>query len=170
MADNNSQGLSWEEALALAPVTEAEPTGLSWEDALALAPAPETMPVEDRGFFPQMGRGVSTGIEQMGTVPAQIGLQADSPIIAKARQYLGAYTQLEQGATAEDLAAGSEGALNLEQLQRYQEGTEEERQKLREFSETTSEQAMARTGERLSTIAESQKELEKTKRTVRKFI
>ena len=78
MADNNSQGLYWEEALALAPVTEAEPTGLSWDEALALTTEPE-----DRGFFPQMGRGVSTGIEQMGTVPAQIGLQADSPIIAK---------------------------------------------------------------------------------------
>src|SRR5210317_1325384 len=131
MADNNSQGLSWEEALALAPVTEAEPTGLSWEDALALAPAPETMPVEDRGFFSQMGKGFQ-GFE-FGTVAPTIGLQADSPIIAKSRQYLGAYTQLEQGATPEQLAEGSEGALNLDQLRRYQQGSEEERQKLREF-------------------------------------
>ena len=157
MADNNSQGLSWEEALALAPVTEAEPTGLSWDEALALTTEPE-----DRGFFPQMGRGVSTGIEQMGTVPAQIGLQADSPIIAKSRQYLGAYTQLEQGATPKQLAEGSGGALDLDQLRRYKQGSEEERQKLREFSETTSKQAVDRSLDRLTTIAESQKELEKT--------
>ena len=95
----------------------------------------------------------------MGTVPAQIGLQADSPIIAKSRQYLGAYTQLEQGATPKQLAEGSGGALDLDQLRRYKQGSEEERQKLREFSETTSKQAVDRSLDRLTTIAESQKEL-----------
>jgi len=109
---------------------------------------------EDRGFFSQMGKGFQ-GFE-FGTVVPKIGLQVDSPIIAKARQYLGAYTQLEEGATPEQLAEGSGGTLDLDQLRRYQQGSEEERQQLREFSETTSERAMARTRERLSTLAESE--------------
>ena len=109
---------------------------------------------EDTGFFSELGKGFQ-GFE-FGTVAPKIGLQADSGIVAKSRQYLGAYTQLEQGATAEDIAAASEGALNLEQLQRYQEGTEEERQKLREFSETTGGQATTRTLDRLGTLAESE--------------
>ena len=109
---------------------------------------------EDTGFFSELGKGFQ-GFE-FGTVAPKIGLQADSGIVAKSRQYLGAYTQLEQGATAEDIAAASEGALNLEQLQRYQEGTEEERQKLREFSEITGGQATTRTLDRLGTLAESE--------------
>lgn len=120
---------------------------------LQYAEAPVTEP-EDRGFFSELGKGFQ-GFE-FGTIAPTIGLQADSGNIAKSRQYLGAYTQLEQGATAEDIAAASEGALNLEQLQRYQEGTEEERQKLREFSETTGGQATTRTLDRLGTLAESE--------------
>jgi hypothetical protein len=116
--------------------------------------APEPEVDDGRGLFSQMGKGFQ-GFE-FGTVAPKIGLQADSGIVAKGRQYLGAYTQLEQGATAEDLASASEGALNLEQLQRYQEGTEEERQKLREFSETTGSQATTRTLDRLGALAESE--------------
>jgi hypothetical protein len=116
--------------------------------------APEPEVDDGRGLFSQMGKGFQ-GFE-FGTVAPKIGLQADSGIVAKGRQYLGAYTQLEQGATAEDIASASEGALNLEQLQRYQEGTEEERQKLREFSETTGSQATTRTLDRLGALAESE--------------
>jgi hypothetical protein len=109
---------------------------------------------DGRGLFSQMSKGFQ-GFE-FGTVAPTIGLQAESGVVAKGRQYLGAYTQLEQGATAKDLALASEGALNLEQLQRYEEGTEEERQKLREFSETTSKKATTRTLDRLGALAESE--------------
>jgi hypothetical protein len=163
MADNNLKGFSFEEALGPAPTTK--PTGFSFEEALTPAPEPTGFSFEEalgtapevddgRGLFSQMGKGFQ-GFE-FGTVAPKIGLQADSGIVAKGRQYLGAYTQLEQGATAEDLASASEGALNLEQLQRYQEGTEEERQKLREFSETTGSQATTRTLDRLGALAESE--------------
>ena len=145
MADNNLKGFSFEEALGPAPTTK--PTGFSFEEALTPAPEPTGFSFEEalgtapevddgRGLFSQMSKGFQ-GFE-FGTVAPTIGLQAESGVVAKGRQYLGAYTQLEQGATAKDLALASEGALNLEQLQRYEEGTEEERQKLREFSETTS--------------------------------
>jgi hypothetical protein len=106
------------------------------------------------GYFLKWVKGFR-GLSSVQLLPT-IGLQAESGIVAKGRQYLGAYTQLEQGATAEDLASASEGALNLEQLQRYQEGTEEERQKLREFSETTGSQATTRTLDRLGALAESE--------------
>jgi hypothetical protein len=163
MADNNLKGFSFEEALGPAPTTK--PTGFSFEEALTPAPEPTGFSFEEalgtapevddgRGLFSQMGKGFQ-GFE-FGTVAPTIGLQAESGVVAKGRQYLGAYTQLEQGATAEDLASASEGALNLEQLQRYEEGTEEERQKLREFSETTSKKATTRTLDRLGALAESE--------------
>jgi hypothetical protein len=163
MADNNLKGFSFEEALGPAPTTK--PTGFSFEEALTPAPEPTGFSFEEalgtapevddgRGLFSQMGKGFQ-GFE-FGTVAPTIGLQAESGVVAKGRQYLGAYTQLEQGATAKDLALASEGALNLEQLQRYEEGTEEERQKLREFSETTSKKATTRTLDRLGALAESE--------------
>jgi hypothetical protein len=179
MADNNLKGFSFEEALGPAPTTK--PTGFSFEEALTPAPEPTGFSFEEalgtapevddgRGLFSQMGKGFQAF--EFGTVIPTIDLQASSSGVSKARQYIQAFADIDEGAEPKDLDTDImerprqfgpmadldplSDKLSYKLLEEYKAGDEQKRQELRDSTATEIAQLTERTMDQLGSLKESE--------------